>query len=78
MKTQPTVPRRNGVAERANRTLVEMALTMFACAGLDESFWAEAIKTASYLRNRAETTTLPGLTPLTPLTSVSLVPKPLC
>jgi len=36
--------------------LVEMALTMLVCAGPDESFLAEAIKTPSYL-------TLPGLTP---------------
>lgn len=59
----PHTPQQNGVAERANRTLVEMARSMLLHAGLDERFWAEAIKTASYLRNRAETTTLPGVTP---------------
>lgn len=61
--TVPHTPQQNGVAERANRTLVEMARSMLLHAGLDERFWAEAIKTASYLRNRAETTTLPGVTP---------------
>lgn len=61
--TVPHTPQQNGVAERANRTLVEMARSMLLHAGLPERFWAEAIKTASYLRNRAETSTLPNMTP---------------
>lgn len=59
--TVPYTPQQNAVAERANRTLVEMARSMLI--HVDEMFWAEAINTAAYLRNRSETSTLPGVTP---------------
>lgn len=36
---------------------------MLLHAGLPEGFWEEAIKTASYLRNRAVISTLPDMTP---------------
>jgi transposase InsO family protein len=42
----------NGRAERVNRTLIEMGRTMMVESGLPESFWAEAIRTAVYLKNR--------------------------
>lgn len=32
-------------------------------AGVGDWLWAEAINTAAYLHNRAETSTLPGMTP---------------
>lgn len=54
----PHTPQQNGVAERAKRTLVEMVLQ----AGVGDCLWAEAINTASYLRNRAGTSTLPAMT----------------
>jgi len=59
----PHTPQQNGVAERANRTLVEMARTMMIHAGVGHSLWAEAINTAAYLRNRAETSALSDVTP---------------
>lgn len=40
--TVPHTPQQNGVAERFNRTLVEMARSMLVAANLDESLWAEA------------------------------------
>ncbi len=61
--TVPYTPQQNGGAERANRTLVEMARSMLVHASVDEMFWAEAINTAAYLRNRSETSTLPAVTP---------------
>lgn len=61
--TIPYTPEQNGVAERANRTLTEMARCMLIHSGLGEQFWAEAIATAAYLRNRAETKTLLEKTP---------------
>ena len=50
--TVPHSPEQNGVAERMNRTLVESARAMIAHAGLPNSYWAEAIATAAYVRNR--------------------------
>jgi len=44
-------PEQNGVAERLNRTLVEMVRSMFADSMLFKSFWAEALATAVYLQN---------------------------
>ena len=54
----PHCPQQNGVSERMNRTLVESARSMIAHAGLSNIFWAEAISTASYVRNRLPTTAL--------------------
>ena len=57
-------PQQNGVAEQLNRTLVEAARSMMYQAGLSFSFWAEAVSTASYLRNRMVTTAVKcGKTP---------------
>lgn len=56
-------PQQNGVAERANRSLVEMARSMLVHSEIDESFWTEAVRTAAYLRNRCATRTLIEKTP---------------
>lgn len=61
--TVPYTPQQNGVAERCNRTIVEMARAMVNSAGLKESFWAEAVACAAYLRNRSPTKALEGKTP---------------
>lgn len=54
--TVPHTPEQNGVAERMNRTLMESARSMIAHAGLPNCYWAEAVSTAAYLRNRIITT----------------------
>ena len=46
------MPQQNGIAERFNQTVVEMARTMLHHAHLPYVFWAEAINTATYIRNR--------------------------
>jgi transposase InsO family protein len=46
-------PQSNGAAERLNRTLLERMRGMLKTSGADLSLWAEAIVTASYLRNRS-------------------------
>lgn len=51
-------PEQNGVAERMNRTLLESARAMIAHAGLPTNYWAEAVATAAYLRNRTTTSAL--------------------
>ena len=61
--TVPHTPQQNGVSERANRTLCEMARTMIIEAAMPESFWAEAVRTAAYIRNRTTTKVLPDKTP---------------
>ncbi len=56
-------PQQNGIAERVNRTLLEKARAMLAHADLPKNYWAEAIKTAAYLKNRTPTRSLDGRTP---------------
>lgn len=50
--SSPRVPQQNGVVERKNRTLVEMARTMLDEFSTPRKFWAEAISTACYISNR--------------------------
>jgi len=50
-KTPAYTPEMNGVSERLNRTLVEATKAMLYDAELDDSWWGEAIMTATYLRN---------------------------
>lgn len=48
----PYGPQQQGISERANRTYLEMCITMLEDSGLGKRFWAEAIDTAVYLGNR--------------------------
>ena len=50
--SSPRTPEQNGVVERKNRVLIEMARTMLAESGLPKKFWAEAINTACHILNR--------------------------
>ena len=61
--TVPKTPQQNGVAERLNRTLMEMVRTMLIESHLDQRFWGEALCTAVYLRNRSPTKAVEGKTP---------------
>ena len=49
----PYTPQQNGVVERKNRTLAEMARTMLSENNIPGYFWGEAINTACYIINRA-------------------------
>ena len=51
-KTIPGTPQQNGVVERMNKTLSECARSMRLYAGLPKTFWADAVKTVAYLKNR--------------------------
>ena len=61
--TVPKTPEQNGVAERMNRTLVEGVRAMLANARLPHRFWAEALSTPVYLRNRSPAMAVKGMTP---------------
>ena len=50
--TMPGTPHQNGVAERRNRTLMEMVRSMMSNSSLPISMWMYALKTAMYLLNR--------------------------
>lgn len=66
--TVPKTPEQNGVAERMNRTLVETVRCMLTDGKLPKKFWAEAINTAVYIRNRGPTKAVKGMTPYEALT----------
>lgn len=54
----------NGLAERTIRTLTEKARCMMYDANLGKDFWAEAINTAAYVKNRTVSKTLRNKTPM--------------
>lgn len=51
--TDPYSPQQNGVAERANRMIMEKVRCMLQDAGLDKQYWAEAVNTAVYIKTMA-------------------------
>jgi transposase InsO family protein len=59
----PYTPQQNGVVERKNRTLKEMANCMIQSKGLSLKYWAEAINCANYIVNRTPTKALKNITP---------------
>jgi transposase InsO family protein len=61
--TGPYSPAQNGVAERMNRTLVELARAMLTASNLPEFLWEHAVEHAAYLRNISYTRLEPGSTP---------------
>jgi hypothetical protein len=50
--SSPYTPQQNGVVERKNRTLLDMARTMLDEYKTPDRFWVEAINTACYSINR--------------------------
>ena len=48
----PYTPQQNGVVERKNRTLIDMARTMLGEFKTPECFWTEAVNTACHAINR--------------------------
>ena len=50
-RSAPYTPQQNGVAERSNRSIVEIARTLLHHAKLSYEFWPEAVATAVYIKN---------------------------
>jgi hypothetical protein len=59
----PYSPSQNGVAERFNRTLMELVRAMLIAKGLPPFLWDEAVSHATFIRNRSPTRALKGKTP---------------
>lgn len=62
--TCPNTPQQNGLAERKNRHLLEVARAIMFTMHVPQYLWGEAVLTASYLINRMPTCVLNFSTPL--------------
>lgn len=61
--TAPYSPQQNGVVERRNRTVVEMARSFLKEKQLPLMLWGEAIRHSIYVLNRLPTRSVSGMTP---------------
>lgn len=61
--TTPYAPQQNGVVERRNQSVVEMARCSLKTMSLPSQFWGEAVCTAIYVLNRCPTKSLNSKTP---------------
>jgi hypothetical protein len=55
----PGDPQQNGVAERRNRTLMDMVRSMLSHSSLPMELWMEALKTAAHILNRVPSKSVP-------------------
>ena len=55
----PGTPEQNGVAERRNRTLMDMVRSMMSRTKLPQSLWGEALQIAMYILNRVPSKYVP-------------------
>ena len=56
-------PQQKGIAERKNRTIMEMARSMLAAKHLPNEYWGEAVATAVYIMNRCPTKSVKNKVP---------------
>ena len=56
-------PQQNGVAERNNRTVMNMVRAILSEKEVPKSFWADAVQWANHVLNRSPTTIVKDMTP---------------
>ncbi|MBW0495007.1 hypothetical protein O181_034722 [Austropuccinia psidii MF-1] len=59
----PYTPEHNGIAERANRTILDKARCLLLTSNLPNQYWEEAINTTTYLTNVITTPSKRNLSP---------------
>lgn len=59
----PYTPQHNGIVERRNRTILDMARSMLKGRKLPKTFWGETVSTAAFILNKCPTKSLPNSTP---------------
>ncbi|KAE8976384.1 Copia protein [Phytophthora rubi] len=69
----PYSPQQNGLAERMNRTLAEMARAMMHYMEVDRQWWGEAVMTAAHIVNRVPNTARRDKSPFEVLTGMQPV-----
>ena len=53
--TAPYTPQHNGLAERRNRSLLDMSRSMLKMKKMPNTFWGEVVSTAAYILSRCPT-----------------------
>lgn len=61
--TNPYTPQQNGVAERRNRTIMNMVRSMLISKNMPKMLWTEAVVWAVYILNRCPTLAVKHVTP---------------
>jgi transposase InsO family protein len=49
--TTPYTPQQNGVAERKNKTILDMVRSIIKTKEIPKEFWAETVQCAAYIQN---------------------------
>jgi hypothetical protein len=62
--TAAYTPQQNGVAERKNRTVMNMVRSLLVEKNVPRKFWAEAVNWAFYVLNRCPTSSVKEMTPV--------------
>lgn len=66
IKRQLTIvytPQQNGVAERKNKTVMNLVRAMLSVKGMLKTFWPEAVRWAIHVLNRSPTLAVKNRTP---------------
>ena len=56
-------PQQNGISERKNRTIMEMACSILAAKDFPNEYWGEVVATAIYIMNRCPTKSVKNKVP---------------